>query len=253
MKLNENSKSFHLGNAIVCFEEALSISKTELKEFIDDVEENAILQGFDEKEKRNEGGYEFTEEKFSEAPHRFVSLDSTLKTESGKNSLNQIQKAIYQCVVKYCRIFPVALSEVKWSTDGYIIKYSNNQNIGPHSDCALPYGADGITPISSYPLHNTLTVGVVLNDDFDGGEIIYRPWGITSKPPAGSILIYPSCFTGCHEVSPVTSGTRYAYLCWYGHGVPDHMGALSVPSLVEDVGDQFMEQEFVDIGEIKNL
>lgn len=247
----ESIKSFHLGNGIMQFENVLQIDEENLSSFIGDVETNGILQGYNKDDGRNEGGYEFSEGDFNEAPSRFVGLDGSLKTESGKKFLAEIKNGIYESLVRYCRVFPIVMSEVAWSTDGYVIRYSNNQNIGPHTDCALPYGPDGVTPINSFPLHNTLTAGLFLNENFEGGEIYYRPWDISAKPKAGSVLIYPSSFMGCHEVSPVTSGTRYAYLCWYGHGIPENAGTFRIPSLTKDVGESFMEQKVVPIGEVK--
>lgn len=250
MKFNESFSANHLGNGIVQFDNAFSVDHEDFALFISDVENNGIHQGYKKEESKNEGGYVFSEEEFSEAPDRYVGLSGNLNTEKGKEVLQQMNHTIYRCLVKYCKVFPVAMSEVAWETDGYIIKYSSGQSIGPHSDCALPYQEDGITPINSFPLYNTLTTALVLNDDFSGGEIIYRPWGISAQPGAGSVIMYPSCFVGCHEVSPITDGKRYAYLKWFGHGQPGNMNPSLITTLKADVGVEPWEQPIVGVGTV---
>jgi len=59
----------------------------------------------------------------------------------------------------------------------------------------------------------TMTALGMLNENFTGGELVM--WGnevITM--PAGSIVIFPSCFLYPHRVEPVTEGTRYSFVSW---------------------------------------
>jgi predicted 2-oxoglutarate/Fe(II)-dependent dioxygenase YbiX len=96
----------------------------------------------------------------------------------------------------------------------------------------LPYGEDNVTPLSSFPLSNTVTAAVVLNEDYSGGELSYAPWGIEFKPKIGDILMYPSSYAGCHSVNPVTQGVRYAYLSWFAQGRNE-----STPSSVHETAE----------------
>lgn len=59
-----------------------------------------------------------------------------------------------------------------------------------------------------------------LNDDYDGGEIEFAHYGVKIKPPAGSIVFFPSNYLGVHEIAEVTSGTRYAMPHWF-HSMKD--------------------------------
>jgi Rps23 Pro-64 3,4-dihydroxylase Tpa1-like proline 4-hydroxylase len=54
-----------------------------------------------------------------------------------------------------------------------------------------------------------------LNDDYEGGEIEFQNSKIKIKPPAGSIIFFPSNFLYVHEVYPITSGSRYSLPHWY--------------------------------------
>jgi hypothetical protein len=50
---------------------------------------------------------------------------------------------------------------------------------------------------------------VYLNDDFEGGEIVYPKKDFTFKPVAGSCVIHPAGSEHLHRVNPVTKGDRY--------------------------------------------
>ena len=59
----------------------------------------------------------------------------------------------------------------------------------------------------------TMTALGILNDNFTGGEFVM--WGDEVIPmPAGSIVVFPSCFLYPHRVDPVTEGTRYSFVSW---------------------------------------
>lgn len=71
---------------------------------------------------------------------------------------------------------------------------------------------------SSEGYHRKLSVSVMLNDDFEGGELeIQNLWGnkiYTIPKKAGSIVVFPSMLK--HRVTPVTKGVRYSLVRWYG-------------------------------------
>jgi predicted 2-oxoglutarate/Fe(II)-dependent dioxygenase YbiX/peroxiredoxin len=59
--------------------------------------------------------------------------------------------------------------------------------------------------------HRRFAVSVNLNDDFDGGEVIFPEYGPRSfkAPPGGAVVFSCSLL---HKVSKVTRGQRYAFL-----------------------------------------
>lgn len=57
-----------------------------------------------------------------------------------------------------------------------------------------------------------LTVLGILNDDFAGGD--FKICGEIYPLNAGDVIIFPSCFLYPHEVTEVTSGTRYSFVSW---------------------------------------
>lgn len=59
--------------------------------------------------------------------------------------------------------------------------------------------------------HRRFAVSINLNDDFDGGEIMFPEYGVRGfKPNAGSAVVF-SCSL-LHAVTQVTRGRRYAFL-----------------------------------------
>lgn len=64
--------------------------------------------------------------------------------------------------------------------------------------------------------HRKISISILLNDDFEGGEFdITLDGGNTVTPlplKRNSALAFPSFV--CHRVRPVTSGTRKSIVCW---------------------------------------
>ena len=97
-------------------------------------------------------------------------------------------------------------------------KYTVGSFIGIHYDYSGDHLGKGLQlnrerhgseHLPSHPigLHDIQTV-VYLNDDFLGGEF-FLDNGISIKPKAGSLIMFPSTHAYGHGVSEVTSGKRY--------------------------------------------
>ena len=59
-----------------------------------------------------------------------------------------------------------------------------------------------------------LSIVLYLNDDFEGGELIFPDLHIQVKPEPGLLVAFPSTHQYKHGVVPVTKGTRYAIVNW---------------------------------------
>lgn len=53
-----------------------------------------------------------------------------------------------------------------------------------------------------------------LNDNYEGGELVFFDGEYKLNLKAGDICIFPSCFMYPHEVYEVTKGTRYSFVVW---------------------------------------
>ena len=253
-------KTKHLGHGIVLFENAFEVDSALVSEYMQYLrstnEEVHYFEKEDSADLANTSGYEFRKNDISSAPERFI---RTVTNDTPKQFVDLVQSyedTLYACLVEYCKLFPVAVEAITWRARGSIATYKNGQYIGCHSDSAVPC-AIGEMPANQVALHTTLTASLVMNNDFEGGELGFRVWGKVVHINAGSILYYPSTYIGAHEVLPVTSGERIAYLERFCHGHPGigmpgvndnslMSGNQWLPRLREDVGLSNMYQQKVD-------
>ena len=54
-----------------------------------------------------------------------------------------------------------------------------------------------------------------LNDEFEGGEIVFERRKLVVKPRHGLLLAFPSDAAHVHEVLPVRNGLRYTMAIWF--------------------------------------
>ena len=59
-----------------------------------------------------------------------------------------------------------------------------------------------------------------LNQNFDGGEVVFPSQDMTLKPETGTMLIFPNSFLFPHFVAPVFGNTRYALRLNYVFDAP---------------------------------
>lgn len=111
------------------------------------------------------------------------------------------------------------------SLDRAFDHYSNvlypfaNKNIKGREESMglLRYESDGFLPAHQDQGISSRVLSAVsyLNSDYDGGEIEFINSGVKIKPPAGSIIFFPSNFLYVHEVHKMNSGVRYALPYWF--------------------------------------
>jgi hypothetical protein len=82
-------------------------------------------------------------------------------------------------------------------------------SMNPHYDSG--YGAKGHQSVNSADDGIDVMYGALfyINDDYEGGEVVYTQQGITFKPKANTILIHNSLFECEHGVKKVKSGERF--------------------------------------------
>jgi hypothetical protein len=82
-----------------------------------------------------------------------------------------------------------------------ILKYGKGQKFTNHIDDHPDY-------------HRRISTVYYLNDNYTGGEINFPRFGITFKPKANQMIVFPSTYVYNHSVSPVIEGERYAVVSW---------------------------------------
>lgn len=54
-----------------------------------------------------------------------------------------------------------------------------------------------------------------LNEDFEGGELLFPRFNIAIKPEEGMLVLFPSNFIYVHQSLPIKSGTKYITVTWF--------------------------------------
>lgn len=105
-------------------------------------------------------------------------------------------KAIKRCIDDYCRLWDI---EINYYEPLNFVKYSYpNSYFKLHIDHS---------PINA----RTVSAVAYLNDDYKGGELRFpRLDGLTIKPKAGDIVVFPSTYMYKHESKEILSGTKYS-------------------------------------------
>jgi len=87
-----------------------------------------------------------------------------------------------------------------------ISKYNQHGGMGTHVD-------------SDSDFNKSASAIIYLNDEYEGGEVVFDNFGISLKPEAGSILMFPSHTPYEHTVKAIKSGHKY--MCSFVYLVED--------------------------------
>jgi PKHD-type hydroxylase len=102
--------------------------------------------------------------------------------------------------------------DIDYAESMQITRYQKNEFYDYHIDGT---GISYYDEPSSEIFHNRtrkLSMSLLLNDDFEGGELELKE----SEPienKKGKMIFFPSFFE--HRVLPVTKGVRYSLVCWF--------------------------------------
>ena len=134
----------------------------------------------------------------------YLSQDETLqKNLKTRNKIDEnLYKIISNLLEKYLKKYDsLGYVQIKEDTGYMLLRYKTGDYVKKHVD-------------TSSDQHRTLSCSLILNDDYEGGEIIFFDGEIKPNLEKGDLLIFPSSFTYPHQVLPVTSGTRYSIITW---------------------------------------
>lgn len=104
--------------------------------------------------------------------------------------LKECEKKTYlEIVSNYSNKINVRIETLNWMRRLELVKWNYNKTLDPHRD--------GHIFIPDEP-ELSLSTLIYLNDDYIGGEIAFADYGISIKPKARELIIFPSYFL--HEV-----------------------------------------------------
>ena len=134
----------------------------------------------------------------------YLSQDETLERnlKTRKKIDQKLYKIINDLLEKYLKKYDsLGYVQIKEDTGYMLLRYKTGDYVKKHVD-------------TSSDQHRTLSCSLILNDDYQGGEISFFDGEVKLNLKKGDLLIFPSSFTYPHQVLPVTSGTRYSIITW---------------------------------------
>lgn len=82
-----------------------------------------------------------------------------------------------------------------------VFNYVKYEGTGKHFAIHADHGPAYVTTVSAV---------AYLNDDYQGGELIFPRFGLTIKPEVGDLVVFPSTFIYEHSSEPIINGTKYS-------------------------------------------
>jgi len=101
--------------------------------------------------------------------------------------------------------------QLDWFEQPEILRYREGGKYTVHSD-AHNWLRDKKT--WSRVLDRDISILLYINNDFEGGQLIFPNCEFTLTPSRGLLVAFPSDWRYLHGAQPVTKGTRYAIVSW---------------------------------------
>jgi predicted 2-oxoglutarate/Fe(II)-dependent dioxygenase YbiX len=95
-----------------------------------------------------------------------------------------------------------------------LLVYNVGGHYNPHIDGESPWTNPDKSVIWRKIADRDLSVILYLNDDFEGGDLIFPDLHIHIKPKPGLLVTFPSTHLYRHGVTPISKGKRYAIITW---------------------------------------
>jgi predicted 2-oxoglutarate/Fe(II)-dependent dioxygenase YbiX len=128
-------------------------------------------------------------------------------------------------------INPFYTVEVRDSEPLQVLHYGIGGHYIPHVDAETLYKDDAGLEMWEKTLDRDLSVVYFLNDDFEGGELVFPGLDLVIEPEAGTLVCFPSDHNFIHGVNPVTAGDRYTVVTWMrikGMPAPDEINQMAM-------------------------
>jgi Rps23 Pro-64 3,4-dihydroxylase Tpa1-like proline 4-hydroxylase len=120
---------------------------------------------------------------------------------------DQITEKLNECLKHYTDTF--RMNELHYMEAINFVKYGPGQHFQVHPDSGPTYHCD-------------VSTVMYLNDDYEGGELMFPHFEYTYKPEYGDIVLFPSNFLYSHAALPVKSGTKYSAVTMFSYNDRTH-------------------------------
>lgn len=214
----------NLGYGIVLFRDSFTTNRG-VTDFLLSIHDLEIRANYDVQYDENGGveclvnksGHRFRQQDVAKNCIRLSNYHAYANSKPSVEFFKTCDRAVYNSLLQYLEIFPMLLPCIWWKTVGHPIMYPTGSEQGLHCDNDINY-MPGFEPTMQLGSMHVVAAMCYLNNDFTGGEIVFPYAGISHKPMAGDILLFPANYVCAHLVAPIESGTRFSYLQYFGQG-----------------------------------
>lgn len=116
------------------------------------------------------------------------------------------------------------------SFNSFNTAYYKKRLLYPHKVRILKYSKDCfIHPHTDYDMFEHASITINLNNDYEGGQFCFFNKKYNLDLDVGDVLIFPADPFWVHEVSTITSGTRYSinsFICSHSPDLRDKLRTL---------------------------
>jgi predicted 2-oxoglutarate/Fe(II)-dependent dioxygenase YbiX len=104
--------------------------------------------------------------------------------------------------------------EVAESEIPQILSYKVGGHYKPHIDAEALWKCPDDKLVWKKSVDRDISIIFFLNDEFEGGDLVFPELRIRIKPEPGMLVCFPSNHHYLHGVEPVTKGHRYSIVTW---------------------------------------
>lgn len=98
---------------------------------------------------------------------------------------------------------------MRYQPGGFYVRHADSQNFNPNTNRWTKV------------IDRDLSLLIYLNDDFEGGSLLFNRFNYRLRPKAGMAVLFPSDSRYLHTAETVTAGVRYAVVSWAAvRGIP---------------------------------
>lgn len=101
--------------------------------------------------------------------------------------------------------------KLEFSSSLQLVKWQETDNMEQHVDDFAVF-------------HNNISSILYINDDYSGGEIVFKQYNYSIKPKSGSLVLFPGNKYYAHSVNKIISGNRYTSPFWFKYTGSDFHG-----------------------------
>lgn len=124
-------------------------------------------------------------------------------TISTHPQLRSYDQRLFEIFSEVLRAYNAEWSTPANSDSGYtLLRYRTGDECTLHYDYA-PYDIRICTAV------------LYLNDDYEGGELVFPKQQVSLHPKRGDLVVMPASYLYPHRVAPVTRGERLCVRCFY--------------------------------------